>query len=247
MARITRIQERVVDLSKSLQSTAGNAAASEGETDSVNTGDEFDNPFDLSDGLRWWLIDAQEDKPGAPSTPGLGKSTVAANNVAAVADMHSTPARALVSKSKSKLLGGLGGGNGSSTTGGIEGVSRTLHRSLESRRSSTSSRKATPSGAAAKGSALASETNSLRAATGESPVVESPNPLTPSAAGPSGEGQQGGASLKGNAYAANPKSSSSPTDKTSGQQLLQQQKLENNEVRNHSHHDSVVDSLLGPS
>ncbi|XXG98970.1 hypothetical protein Hte_005303 [Hypoxylon texense] len=161
VARITRIQERVVDLSKSLQSTA---PPSEGETDSVNTGDENDNPFDLSDGLRWWLIDAHEDKPGAPSTPGLGKSTVAANNVAAIADMH---AHGRSSKGKSKL----------GPNGGIEGVSRTLSKSLESRRSSTGSKKALPfaSGSGAgKGSALASETNSLRAVAADSPAIASP-------------------------------------------------------------------------
>ncbi|KAI1658313.1 autophagy-related protein 11-domain-containing protein [Daldinia decipiens] len=152
VARITRVQERVVDLSKSLQSTT--ALPSEGETDSVNTGDENDNPFDLSDGLRWWLIDAHEDKPGAPSTPGLGKSTVAANNVAAVADMH---AHGRLSKGKSKL----------GPNGGIEGVSRTLSKSLESRRSSSGSKKAQPLAGvvAAKGSALASETNSITSPT----------------------------------------------------------------------------------
>ncbi|KAI0111683.1 autophagy-related protein 11-domain-containing protein [Daldinia grandis] len=152
VARITRVQERVVDLSKSLQSTA--ALPSEGETDSVNTGDENDNPFDLSDGLRWWLIDAHEDKPGAPSTPGLGKSTVAANTVAAVADMH---AHGRLSKGKSKL----------GPNGGIEGVSRTLSKSLESRRSSSGSKKAQSLAGvvAAKGSALASETNSITSPT----------------------------------------------------------------------------------
>lgn len=238
VARITRIQERVVDLSKSLQSTANNAAASEGETDSVTTGDEFDNPFDLSDGLRWWLIDAHEDKPGAPSTPGLGKSTVAANNVAAVADMHGSHIRPL-SKSKSKLLGGLGG-----STSGIEGVSRTLHKSLESRRSSTSSKKAHAfnlaggNGATAKGSALASETNSLRAAPPDSPAVESPT-MDQSVAGPSSEsrgqlrregsgGKSGTTDVKGKAAAT----------KEPGQQQ------QNNEVRHHDHH--MVDSLLGP-
>ena len=43
-----------------------------------------DNPFELSDGLRWYLLDAAEERPspvGAPSTPGLGKSTVASANV----------------------------------------------------------------------------------------------------------------------------------------------------------------------
>ncbi|KAL7627898.1 oligomeric, coiled-coil, peripheral membrane protein [Parahypoxylon ruwenzoriense] len=175
VARITRVQERVVDLSKSLQSSP--APPSEGETDSVNTGgDENDNPFDLSDGLRWWLIDAHEDKPGAPSTPGLAKSTVAANNVAAVADM---PGHGRSSKNKSKL----------GPSGGIEGVSRTLSKSLESRRSSTGSKKAMPFAAGAGGvgrsSALASETNSLRAATADSPAGTSPT-AGQGLAGPSG-------------------------------------------------------------
>ncbi|KAI1442021.1 autophagy-related protein 11-domain-containing protein [Annulohypoxylon stygium] len=152
VARITRIQERVVDLSKSLQSAA---PPSETETDSVNTGDENDNPFDLSDGLRWWMIDAHEDKPGAPATPGPGRSTVAANNVAVVADMHQ---HGRSSKGKSKL----------GPNGGIEGVSRTLSKSLESRRSSSGSKKALPfagGSGAGKGSALASETNSITSPT----------------------------------------------------------------------------------
>ncbi|KAI0125490.1 autophagy-related protein 11-domain-containing protein [Xylariales sp. AK1849] len=162
VARITKIQERVVDLSKSLSSTSAQLPPS--ETDSINTGDEFDNPFDLSDGLRWWLIDAHEDKAGAPATPGLGKSTVAANNVEAMADIHTHQVRT----GASKLLPG-----GKNT--GIEGVSRTLSKSLESRRSSSGSTKRTLpfAGAAgvtaAKSSALASETNSLRAAPADSP------------------------------------------------------------------------------
>ncbi|KAI0394778.1 autophagy-related protein 11-domain-containing protein [Xylariaceae sp. FL0594] len=171
VARITRIQERVVDLSKSLQ--PGNVPPSEGETDSVTTGDDNDNPFDLSDGLRWWLIDAQEDKPGAPATPGLGKSTVASNKVEAVADMH---LHGRTGKHKSKL----------GPNGGIEGVSRTLSKSLESRRSSTGSKKALPFAAgatAAKGSALASETNSLRAAPADSPTVETSPGFEHNAAG----------------------------------------------------------------
>ncbi|KAK7992664.1 hypothetical protein PG988_001458 [Apiospora saccharicola] len=158
VARITRIQERVVDLSKSLSSTAAQLPPS--ETDSVNTGDEFDNPFDLSDGLRWWLIDAIEDKAGAPSTPGLGKSTVATNNVEARADMHTHQARS----GASKLLS-AGGENSK-----MKAVSKTLSESLKTRRSSSgsSTRKNLPfaggAGAnAAKSSALASETNSLRA------------------------------------------------------------------------------------
>ncbi|KAJ2979420.1 hypothetical protein NUW58_g7206 [Xylaria curta] len=165
VARISRIQERVVDLSRNLQ--PANAPLSEGETDSVNTGDDNDNPFSLSDGLRWWLIDAHEDKPGAPSTPGLAKSTVASNKVEAVADMHS---HGRPGKHKSKL----------GPNGGIEGVSRTLSKSLESRRSSSGSKKAlpfAPGAAAAKGSALASETDSLRVFPADSPVASTSQTL----------------------------------------------------------------------
>lgn len=172
VARISKVQERVVDLSKSLQPSSAAAhkdGATVRETDSFND-EENDNPFDLSDGLRWYLIDALEDKPGAPSTPGLGKSTVAANKVEAVADMHSHHR----TNSKNSILG-VGRGLASS---GIEGVSKSLSKSLESRRSSTGSRKALPfAGARGRDSALASETNSLRAVTGETPVGTSPTQL----------------------------------------------------------------------
>ncbi|KAI1460430.1 hypothetical protein F4805DRAFT_417470 [Annulohypoxylon moriforme] len=116
------------------------------------------------------MIDAHEDKPGAPATPGPGRSTVAANNVAVVADMHQ---HVRSSKGKSKL----------GPNGGIEGVSRTLSKSLESRRSSSGSKKALPfagGSGAGKGSALASETNSIT-----SPTVGQ------EAAGPSGTQQAG--------------------------------------------------------
>jgi autophagy-related protein 11 len=169
LARITRIQERVVDLSRSLQhpstmsSKKGAAVGSESPNDEDN-----DNPFDLSDGLRWYLIDASEDKPGAPSTPGLAKSTVAANNVEAMADMH-THAR---SGSKGGGLGVRGG-----VASGIEGVSKTLSKSLESRRSSTGSKKALPFAMGVnrgRDSAVASETNSLRAVAADTPGATSP-------------------------------------------------------------------------
>ncbi|KXX81678.1 Autophagy-related protein 11 [Madurella mycetomatis] len=168
LARISRIQERVVDLSKSLQHPSGmTKKATATESESLNDEDN-DNPFDLSDGLRWYLIDASEDKPGAPSTPGLAKSTVAANNVEAMADMH-THAR---SGSKSGVLGGRGG-----VASGIEGVSKTLSKSLESRRSSTGSKKALPftmGVARGRDSAAASETNSLRAVAADTPGTTSP-------------------------------------------------------------------------
>lgn len=156
VARISRIQERVVDLSKSLQTS--------NEADSIND-EENDNPFQLSDGLRWYLIDAHEHKPGAPATPGMGKSTVAANTVEATA---SIPTNNAVRKAK--------GQDGSKS---IEGINKTLSRSLERSRSSSSSRKARPlvaTGAPSllRESALASETNSVRATHSGTPAATSP-------------------------------------------------------------------------
>jgi len=166
VARISRIQERVVDLSKSLQHQP-NASSKPGALETDSLSEENDNPFDLSDGLRWYLIDAVEDKSGAPSTPGLAKSTVASNNVDVMADIH-THGRQGAKSSTSR--GGI--------ASGIEGVSKSLSKSLESRRSSTGSKKALPFtiAAAARGrdSALASETNSLRAVTADTPVATSP-------------------------------------------------------------------------
>lgn len=125
VARISKVEERVVDLSKTLSSTGGikgdkdrdgasiKSTASEGAVSF-----EDDNPFELSDGLRWYLLDAAEEKPGAPSTPGLGKSTVASANVDAKGSIRM--------KRPSK-------GND---------VSAKLNKSLDSRRSSTSSKRA---------------------------------------------------------------------------------------------------------
>jgi autophagy-related protein 11 len=126
LARIQRIEDRVVDLSKSMQhSNAGDRGSI-----ASNGGDSFedDNPFDLSDGLRWYLIDAAEEKPGAPSTPGLGKSTVATTSVDATGSIRQTK---------------------KSSSSGVEGVSKTLSRSLDSRRSSSNSKKAVPFAASA--------------------------------------------------------------------------------------------------
>lgn len=163
VARISRIQERVVDLSKSVQQP--------GDADSLDEGN--DNPFQLSDGLRWYLLDAHEDKQGAPSTPGLGKSTVAANTVEAVAEMRTRSGTR--GSHKSRL-----------SQHSMEGVSKTLSKSLENRRGSSSSRKGLPfaigSGGLLKGTPLASETNSIRAAASEAASGTSP---TGAQAGPS--------------------------------------------------------------
>lgn len=172
VARISRIQERVVDLSKSVQQS--------GDADSLND-EGNDNPFQLSDGLRWYLLDAHEDKHRAPSTPGLGKSTVAANTVEAVAEMRSRSGTG--SNHKNRL-----------SQHSIEGVSKTLSKSLESRRGSSSSRKGLPfamgGGGLLKGTPLASETNSIRAVPSETASGTSAAPAAP--AGPS-DPQQGGA------------------------------------------------------
>ncbi|KAK7426167.1 oligomeric, coiled-coil, peripheral membrane protein [Neonectria magnoliae] len=168
VARISRIQERVVDLSKSLQPS--------NETDSMNDS-ENDNPFQLSDGLRWYLIDAFEDKPGAPSTPGMGKSTVAANTVEATANIHTHTA--------------TGKGKNRDSVTSIEGINKTLSKSLESRRSSSGSKKAAlpfqlGGTALLKNSALASETNSLRAVQTDTPSGTSPTQPGPLAASNAG-------------------------------------------------------------
>ncbi|CAG8973290.1 hypothetical protein HYALB_00000052 [Hymenoscyphus albidus] len=140
LARIHKIEERVVDLSKSM--TASHNAA---DGKSIG-GDSFedDNPFELSDGLRWYLIDAAEEKPGAPSTPGLGKSTVASAHIDATGQIR-----------KSKK----------SSTAGVEGINKTLSRSLDSRRSSVNSKKAIPiASTLIKTGSTATDTASLKAA-----------------------------------------------------------------------------------
>lgn len=131
LARISKVEERVVDLSKSIN---GFNPAMPGSSDrrSLNSDDggafiDDENPFELSDGLRWYLLDAAEEKPGAPTTPaGPAKSTVASAHVDAKGSIR-------MKKSKD--------GNGV--------ASKTLSKSLDSRRNSTNSKKSLPSPAAA--------------------------------------------------------------------------------------------------
>lgn len=126
LARINKVEERVVDLSRSMgnASTKANAEASEGDGASLQSVD--DNPFELSDGLHWYLIDAVEEKPGAPSTPGLGKSTVAASVIEVKAHLGRKGSGAKVSDRAAP---------------GAVNAAKTLHKSLDSRRSSEASRK----------------------------------------------------------------------------------------------------------
>lgn len=120
LARISKVEERVVNLAKSLD--GGNAVNDRRSIgDGSDGGASFDdeNPFELSDGLRWYLLDAAEEKPGAPINIGLSKVTVASANV---------DAKGSIRMKKSP--------DGS-------GATKTLTRSLDSRRNSTNSRKGT--------------------------------------------------------------------------------------------------------
>jgi autophagy-related protein 11 len=120
VARITKVEDRIVDLSKNMNSsTRALDGQSIAETSEGGMSVEDDNPFDLSDGLRWYYLDAQEEKPGAPSTPGLAKTTVAAANVDVRGSIRMTKPRGR----------------------GEEDVSKQLSKSLDSRRSSTGSKK----------------------------------------------------------------------------------------------------------
>lgn len=129
LARISKVEERVVDLSRSLQSSRAQA----GDRQSINTeisdgasmrSVDDENPFELSDGLRWYMMDASEEKPGAPTTPGLGKSTVAASNVEVKGSIRLTKEGKRFKESPV----------GNSAT-------KTLSKSLDSRRSSSGSKK----------------------------------------------------------------------------------------------------------
>lgn len=118
LARISKIEERMVDLSRSINAVNGDRRSLGDASDGTSFEDE--NPFELSDGLRWYLLDAAEEKPGAPINIGLGKATVASASVDA---------------------------KGSSIRNDLATKSL-LTRSLDSRRSSTNSKKGQPVAAA---------------------------------------------------------------------------------------------------
>ncbi len=126
LARITRVEERTVDLSRSIR---GNASAAGDDGGSLRSIDD-ENPFELSDGLRWYMIDAAEEKLGAPGTPSVGKSTVIASNVEVKGHMGT--------RKEHKSALGLGAVAGIGTT---SMVTKTLTKSLDSRRSSSGSKK----------------------------------------------------------------------------------------------------------
>jgi autophagy-related protein 11 len=121
VARISKVEERVVDLSKTLES--GPRASIDGRSIASSTAVsiEDDNPFELSDGLRWYLLDATEEKPMAPGTPGIkGAVTV-----------------------KSSLETGQGEMQRAKKKSSMDPATQ-LGKSLDSRRSSGNSRKSVP-------------------------------------------------------------------------------------------------------
>ena len=143
LARISKVEERVVDLSKSINGvTPASDGKSIGAASDGGTSFDDENPFELSDGLRWYLLDAAEEKPGAPINIGLGKVTVASANVDA--------------KGSIRMKKSLDG----------NGATKTLTRSLDSRRSSTNSRKGLvatpPSAVGATGQGEASESHGVQ-------------------------------------------------------------------------------------
>jgi len=85
LARISKVEERVVDLSRSTSSLHANPSVA---SDTASLGED-ENPFELSDGLRWYLLEAFEEKPGAPATPGLSSSTVSTSKLDAKGSLKS--------------------------------------------------------------------------------------------------------------------------------------------------------------
>lgn len=158
VARITKIDERIVDLTKAMGTSRTSHLAADGRSITESEGGmsfEDDNPFDLSDGLRWYLLEAQEEKVGAPSTPGLGKATVSA--------VSAVDARGSIRIGSSKKK----------TSDAVEEASKALSRSLDSRRSSQSSKKNVPVGL---GVGKAGSNEALRVETPENGRSPGPGP-----------------------------------------------------------------------
>ncbi|EPS44336.1 hypothetical protein H072_1674 [Dactylellina haptotyla CBS 200.50] len=133
LARISKVEQRVVDLSKS---STGATAGERGSSVSSEGGAEVDeeNPFQLSDGLRWYLLDAvEEGKLGAPNTPGLSSSTIAAANVDAKGSIRANKKSATTGARKT-LTKSLAQSGGPVTAGGETS-------SIRSRESGASGRK----------------------------------------------------------------------------------------------------------
>ncbi|CAN9096277.1 unnamed protein product [Alternaria sp. RS040] len=121
VARISKVEERVVDLSKTLDGAPRASLDGRSVASSNAVSFEDDNPFELSDGLRWYLLEATEEKAMAPGTPGIkGAVTV-----------------------KSSLETGQGEMQKAKKKSSMDPATQ-LGKSLDSRRSSGTSRKSAP-------------------------------------------------------------------------------------------------------
>ncbi|KAJ4377425.1 oligomeric, coiled-coil, peripheral membrane protein [Neocucurbitaria cava] len=121
VARISKVEERVVDLSKTLDGAPRASIDGRSIASSNAVSFEDDNPFELSDGLRWYLLDATEEKAMAPGTPGIkGVVTVKSS-------METGQGQMQLAKKKSSM-----------------DPATQLGKSLDSRRSSGTSRKSVP-------------------------------------------------------------------------------------------------------
>ena len=158
IARISKVEERVVDLSKSMNGLKASGDRRSAAS-AVPLNDE--NPYELSDGLRWYLLDAAEEKPGAPISIGTGKATVA------------------MAKEEEPIKASIGIKKASDRNE----ATKTLARSLDSRRSSTNSRKSLVANATSAPAGLEAmlkrrDSNGSRY-TGERASLEVPDSLRP--------------------------------------------------------------------
>ncbi|KAF2167074.1 hypothetical protein M409DRAFT_66152 [Zasmidium cellare ATCC 36951] len=159
VARIQKVEQKVVDLSGQ-RSNANNIAADGRSIDETSDAPssmqvEDDNPFDLSDGLTWWMVHAVEERGAgaAPTTPGLGKSTVAAANVDAKGSLRA---------------------KGSGKSGD---ASKHLNKSLDSRRSSSTSKKGVAGVTPTTAVTPNAEGNRQRSESQASSIGQQPRPL----------------------------------------------------------------------
>jgi len=159
LARINKVEPRVVDLSRSMNALRPSA---DGASDAAVSIDD-DNPFELSDGLRWHLVDATEEKTGPPMTIASSKTTVAAANVDATGSIR-------MKKDKD--------GNGATVK---------LTRSLDSRRSSSNSKAGVASSAVPRPTTATSLEERLeeQKPDGEQGQIMQPTPTTELSQGPS--------------------------------------------------------------
>lgn len=192
VARIGKVEERVVDLKnpgsgsngsnikgsaesfKSIGSTSVDAASVDSRGGKEK---DDDNPFELSDGLTWYLVHASEDKAAAPSTPGLGKVTVASSSV---------DAKGSIRMEKKKE-----GATGHAVDKGLDAV-KTLGnvKSLDSRRSSEASKKGVGVGflGGGSGGADAKRVNSAGSSVKGLGIASGTSPSSNSPANGAGEG-----------------------------------------------------------